>query len=238
MIGLVALAPIALTVWLVSYLFSLLVANRFTRFVAEWLLKLWPFEADSRLRTAIARVLAFLLLALAVLLLGHFVRSLLGRRLYRLGEQVLERIPFVNRVYLFIRQIAESVLAQRKTLFREVVVVEYPRPGLYSIAFVTAHVPSEFAAPMGVPGEGELLALFVPTTPNPTSGFLIFARESQVRRFPAGTSDAMSLILSGGTIYPGSTTDLSRPRLIDLLQETAEDAGPRESPKPPAAPGS
>lgn len=229
-IGLIALAPLALTVWIVSYLFSLLVTNRFTRTVADLLLKLWPFEADSRIRLVLARVLAFLLLAAAVFLLGFFVRSLLGRRLYRLAERVVERIPGVNRIYLFIRQIAEAVFAQRKTLFREVVMIEYPRAGLHSLAFVTAHVPPEFAEPMGVPGNGRLLALFVPTTPNPTSGFLLFVRESEVRRFPAGTSEAMSLILSGGTIYPGAPSDLPRPRLIDLLQDTAADA---DAPPPP-----
>jgi len=218
-IGIVALAPLALTLWIVVFLFRLLVANRFTKFVAEQLLRLWPYEAGSQVQEILARITAFLLVTLGVILLGFAVRGLLGRRLYRLGERVLEGIPVVNRIYLFIRQVAEAIFTQRKTLFREVVLVEYPRPGLFSLAFVTAQVPDDFRAHMPTPGSGRLLALFVPTTPNPTSGFLIFAYESQVRPCPASTAEAMSLIFSGGTIYPGGAAHAPRPRLLDLLQE-------------------
>lgn len=237
-IGIIALAPIALTVWIVLFLFRLLVANQITRFMARQLLRLWPYETGSQVQEVIARIVAFLLIVAGVTLLGFAVRGLFGRRLYRLGERLLERIPVINRIYLFIRQVAEAIFTQRKTLFREVVFVEYPRPGVFSIAFVTAHVPDEFLAHTPFSGEGRLLALFVPTTPNPTSGFLIFAYESQVRRCPASTADAMSLILSGGTIYPVGAPDLPRPRLLDLLQERADDAAPPgPPPAPPPSPG-
>jgi len=229
-VGILALAPIALTAWIVVFLFRLLVANRFTKFVAVQLLRVWPYETGSQVQEAIARVTAFLLVALGVVALGYAVRGLLGRRLYRLGERVLEGIPVVNRIYLFIRQVAEAIFTQRKTLFREVVLVEYPRPGLFSLAFVTAQVPDNFRAHMPTPGTGRLLALFVPTTPNPTSGFLIFAYESQLKPCPANTAEAMSLIFSGGTIYPGGAADAPRPRLLDLIQESAGTEAPPNAP--------
>ncbi len=238
-IGLIALAPVAFTIGILAYVFRLLVANRFTEWTAARLLRLWPLDVSSTWRgwalERLAQFTAFLLILLGVALLGFFVRSLFGRRLYRLGERVIEGIPVVNRVYLFVRGVAEAVFAQRRTLFREVVIVEYPRPGLYSIAFITAHTPEAFRHE--VTGEKEsLLALFVPTTPNPTSGFLVYAPESRVRRLTMSTAEAMSLILSGGTIYPGGDLSASRPRLLDLLQEKEADMKsprPVELPTPP-----
>jgi len=239
LIGLIALLPVALTLGILAYAFRLLVANRFTDWVAGQLLRIWPIEVSETWRTwsleRLAQFTAFLLILLGIVILGFFVRSLFGRKLYRTVERVIEGIPIANRVYLFIRGVAETVFAQRRTLFREVVMVEYPRHGIYSIAFVTARTPAEFRDEITDDRE-PLLALFVPTTPNPTSGYLVFVPENRVRRLTISTAEAMSLILSGGTIYAGSEPVAARPRLLDLLQEGAEPSPNAASPASPTPP--
>ena len=240
LVGLVALAPVALTIGILTYVFRLLVANRATNWIAARLLRLWPLELSTDWRTwvlqRLAQLTAFLLILLGIVALGFFIRSVLGRRLYRIGERLLESIPVVNRVYLFIRGIAESVLAQRRTLFHDVVCVEYPRPGIYSIAFLTAEVPPKLAREL-TDSDEPLLAVFVPTTPNPTSGFVVYARAHQVKRLSLSTAEAMTLILSGGTVYPGGGDITPRPRLLDLIQ-MGEGGTPPATHLPAAPPSS
>lgn len=216
--GLILLAPVALTFIIVNWLFNMVVTTPPAKLLAANLRRILPsgMVASGYIETLI-QALVFILVLIAVALLGFVVRSLIGRRLYNVADRILARIPFINRIYVFIRQISESLVTQRDNLFKEVVLVQYPRKGLYSMAFVTAKVPKDFRRKFGKDKEDdEFIALFVPTTPNPTSGFLIFARREDTIPLALDMTAAMKLILSAGALYPG--TDAPDIKPVSLLE--------------------
>lgn len=139
-----------------------------------------------------------LLLTLAIVLVaGASARSFLGRRLVSLGERLIDRVPVARSVYRASREIVETATLSRSQVFREVVMVEYPRPGIYSYGFVTAYVIRE------TEGNGERLAhVFIPGPPVPTTGALVAVPESQLLPLDLSVEEALKLILSGGMVSP------------------------------------
>lgn len=221
MIGLILLTPFVIAALVFNWLFRFLINNPLFGFLDARLRLLLPAAMlESGYEKIILKVLVLLLVLLFLFLVGFVVRSLVGRRLYKTGDRLLGRIPIFNRIYLFVRQISESLITSRETLFKEVVLVEYPRRGLYSIAFVTAATPASFrrSIPPGPEGEDPFLSLFVPTTPNPTSGYLIFAPRRECIPLPIELSDAMKLVLSGGVLYPGADLAANQPDLLEKLE--------------------
>ncbi len=219
-VGLVLIAPIVITGFIIHFLIKLVADNALTRFITDLLFRLFP-EAirDGTVKFILGQVISVLLVVIALFLIGFFVRSYFGRHLYRLGEKLLVRIPVFNKIYIQIRHISETIFSQRQTMFKEVVLVEYPRKGLYSVAFVTSSVPSGFARKLPHDGpETDFAALFIPTTPNPTSGLMIFAPRTDLVVLPISVSDAMKLIISGGAVYPGDEDVDNRPTLLDKLE--------------------
>lgn len=214
------IAPIAITGFIIHFLIKLVAGNSLTRFLTDLIFRLFP-EAirDGSVKVFLGQLIAILLVLAALFLIGFFVRSYLGRHLYRLGEKVLVRIPVFNKIYIQIRHISETIFSQRQTMFKEVVLVEYPRKGLFSLAFVTSSVPAKFARAMSHDAtETDFAALFIPTTPNPTSGLLILAPRSDLVTLSISVSDAMKLIISGGAVYPGDEDVDNRPTLLDKLE--------------------
>lgn len=173
------------------------------------------------------RALILILIAVALYLIGLLTRNFLGRRLYGLGEKILINMPLVKGIYLPVRQISESLFTQRKTLFKEVVLVQYPRKGLYSMAFVTAEVPANVAEDMGKKKE-PCVSLFIPTTPNPTSGLLILVPRSETIPLSMPVADALTFIMSAGAVRPGRPDDL-RPTLLDKLESWLKHDGDSET---------
>ncbi|HIE10484.1 MAG TPA: DUF502 domain-containing protein [Kiritimatiellae bacterium] len=203
LVGLVLSVPVVLTVVIVNGVFRF-VTNR----LLPETLRGGPYELAFRLG-AVATVL------LALFLIGLLTRNFVGRKLYHLADRLLQAVPVINKVYISIRQISEALVAQRQSVFQEAVLVEYPRRGIFSVAFVTAQVPPKISGELK---EGEdCVALFVPTTPNPTSGMLILAPRSEVRRLPMSVADAMKLIISAGTAFPGEAGP-GQPNLLDKLE--------------------
>ena len=141
-----------------------------------------------------------------IYLAGLFASNVLGRRLVRYGESQLSRVPLFRYLYTGIKQILESFSAPRKAGFLQVVLVEFPRKGIRSIGFVTNESSDE-------PGK-KLLSIFVPTSPNPTSGFLEIARENEVIRTDISVDDALKMVVSAGK--------LSHKEVIDRLSEIAD----------------
>jgi uncharacterized membrane protein len=206
-LGLALIAPVGLT---------LIIANWLFRFFTGFLLPRALHDSGHELPLRIA---ALLLVIVVCFLVGSIARSLLGKKLYRIGDRILAGLPGLNRIYIHIRHISEVLIAQRQALFKEVVVVEYPRKGIFSIGFLTARMPPELDRQMRGPGAGgELVSIFVPTTPNPTSGLMILVPRSDVRSLPLNVAEAMKLIISGGAVLPGQDTVDQRPTLLDKLE--------------------
>lgn len=167
-----------------------------------WKVFVW---VDGILGKLIARYLGynipgvgFVATVVAVWFIGLLASNFIGRRLIALGEWILRKIPLVNKIYIGVQQIASVMLREKRPVFQRAVMIEYPRRGVYSVAFVTNRTETEFP----VEGEKMLVTLFLPTTPNPTSGFLLIMPEDDVIDLSMSVEEAIKLIISGGSVLP------------------------------------
>ncbi len=133
-----------------------------------------------------------------ILLVGWLTSSILGRRVLSLNDWVFSRMPLVRSVYRTVKQIMDAVLQQGSAAFQQVVMLQYPRPGLWALGFVTGRIKGEMGDRAGQP----LISVFVPTTPNPTSGVLIFAPEQELVMLSMPVEDGIKLVISGGVVIP------------------------------------
>lgn len=152
-----------------------------------------------------------LVLALAVLVAtGALAANFLGRRLVAAGEAVLRRVPVVRSVYGAVKQVAETLFSSRGDSFRKVLLVEYPRRGCWTLAFLTGAAAPEIERRAGEP----MVSVFVPTTPNPTSGFFLMLPRREVVELDMSVDEGLRLLLSMGVVAPGPGAQVApRPRL-------------------------
>ncbi len=185
--GFFTLLPIALTFALVSVSF---------RMVKSWL---EPFQAliEGTPFDSIPHVEIIMALAI-VFAIGAIMRVFILRSIVHTIEQLIVKIPLVRPIYSSIKQLVFAFGAQDKTSFKKVVIVEYPRIGVYSIGFLTSELPREVSPQPDV----RFFSVFIPTTPNPTSGFFVVLKESDVRVIDLNRQEAMALVISGGIILP------------------------------------
>lgn len=140
--------------------------------------------------------LGLVLMLVGLYLLGAFTANVLGKRIFGFGERILTALPLVRGIYTSSKLLMESMVSQGNSQFSRVVIVEYPRRGLFTVAFVTNESVREL-------GDGEkLTAVFVPTTPNPTSGFMLLVPESDLIATPFTVEEGVKLVVSGGLIAP------------------------------------
>ncbi len=227
LLGLALITPLAVTLLIVNFLFQFINQNAFLTSLSRILPETMR---DSGYELVVAQILALLIAVMLLFLIGFSVRSFFGKRLYHVGEKILERIPVINKIYIWVRQISEAFLAQRQTLFKEVVLVEYPRKGLYSVAFVTAPVAPDLEDQLKRDDAGNHVSLFIPTTPNPTSGLMIIAPRRDLQPLDISVADAMKLIISAGAVYPGTGIVDDRPTLVDKLEAWISKDGKTEAP--------
>ena len=192
--GLLVLAPLAVT-WLVfSYLFER-VGGGFRRYF-------FFFVPDKLLEYAalglVWNVLATVIVLAMITALGYLSRYFLSQYFGGLAERFIQSIPGVNTVYNTVKQIVDTFSSQHRNLFSKVVLVEFPRPGVYTVGFLTNRPKGELQARI----PGERWAVFVPTTPNPTSGFLLLLPRDQITELEMSVGEGMKLIISGGTVIP------------------------------------
>ena len=132
-------------------------------------------------------------------LVGALAKGFLGRRILQFGEQIVERTPVVRSIYNGLKQIVETIFNQSGTSFQQACLVEYPRKGLWAVAFVATDTRGEIPGKIGEP---DLISVFLPTTPNPTSGFLLFVPRRDVRLLDMSLEEAAKLIISAGLVTP------------------------------------
>jgi uncharacterized membrane protein len=191
--GLVIAGPLAVTASLVFW---------FIDTVDEWVKplippSLWP---DTYLPVRVhgtGVVLAFF----GLTLLGFLAANLAGRTLLRVGENLLDRMPVVRGIYKSMKQIFETVFAQNGTSFRTAALVEFPSPGMWSIVFLSSSPEGALAA--ALPSQ-KMISVFLPCTPNPTTGFWFYVPEDKIIELDISPDDAFKLIMSAGLIQPKS----------------------------------
>lgn len=135
-----------------------------------------------------------------IILVGMATTNIIGRKIAGYWESLISKIPLLSKIYITVRQIADAFIKteSRKTIFKQVVLLEYPRPGIYSIGFVTSFGKGEISRVLGQ----NLLHIFIPTTPNPTSGFLVVVPEDQVIPLEMSVEEGLKLIISAGVLIP------------------------------------
>jgi len=188
--GLVVAAPIGLTVYITTW---------FVDLVDTWFVPLIPapYQPDRYLPFEIpglGLLIAFVLLTL----LGALTANIFGRAILSFAEGLVDRMPVVRSIYGAIKQIFETVVSQSTTSFRDVGVIEYPRKGIYTIVFVTSQTPSQIGDHVG----RDLISVFLPTTPNPTSGFLLYVPREDVTILDMSIEEGAKLIISAGLVEP------------------------------------
>jgi uncharacterized membrane protein len=143
--------------------------------------------------------LGFLSVILIILLTGIFAGNFFGGTIIAWMESVVFRIPLISRIYIAIKQLSEVFLKQERTVFKRAVLIQYPRPGIYVVGFVTSSW--RFKDENG--NEKTFVNIFLPTTPNPTSGLFLMVPEAEVMPFDYTIEDALKLVISGGAVLPG-----------------------------------
>ena len=187
--GILVWLPIGVTIFLVRILISLL--DRTLVLIPQ------KYQPEELLGFAIPG-LGILLTIVILLVTGVLAANIVGRSMVGLWESVLERIPVVRSVYSAAKNFAEMVFSDSSQSFKKVLLIEYPRKGLYSLAFQTSSVLGEV---QGRTGE-DVICTFVPTTPNPTSGFIIIVPRKDVIELDMEVDEALKMIISLGVVIP------------------------------------
>lgn len=188
--GLLVLTPSVVTFWILLRLF-----RWFDNILGKWYVRLFQ---DIGFKTTYYPGLGALTLAIIIIITGYLARLYAVKKLLELWEKLINYVPLFNRIYLAIRQISDSFATGEGLIFQRPVMVQYPRPGIYSIGFVTRDCKAPFCNIIG----GEVSSVFIPTTPNPTSGVIIFIARSELIPLNMTVEDAMKLIISAGKVTP------------------------------------
>lgn len=184
--GLLLWTPIAITVWVIT----------------------WVFDAlDNVLPVALRSEVLFgvhvpgfgvLVVVLFILITGFLAANLIGQKLLEVWEGVMRRIPLVRSIYSSVKQVSDTILSPNGQAFRQAVLVQYPRHGSWTIGFLTGTPSAEVAAQLPV----DCVSIYVPTTPNPTSGFFLMMPRAEVIELSIGVDAALKYVVSMGTVPP------------------------------------
>jgi uncharacterized membrane protein len=175
------------------------------------LLLIWAFNqtdailGDVLYRIFKVRILGLGLITLLILttLIGILAHNYLGRKLIAFGDNLLHRIPILSNIYSLTKQITETLTKTDKNSFRQVVLVEYPRRGIFTPGFLTSDAPSDANSKTG----RKLLSVLIPTVPNPVTGFLIFVPEEEVILLDMSIEEGFKMIITAGVIQPKENHD-------------------------------
>ncbi len=194
--GLIVIAPISLTIWLIWSAIGL---------IDSWVLPFVPDAYNPALFIARyfniqvdVRGIGVVFFLVFTVFVGWLAKGLIGRSLLRWSEQLVQSLPVIRSVYGGLKQITETVLAQGSSSFEKACLIEYPRRGIWAVAFISTDAKGEIARH----AETSMVSVFLPTTPNPTSGFLLFIPKEDVFMLDMTVEDAAKLVISAGLVYP------------------------------------
>lgn len=222
--GFLVVIPLATTIWL-TITISIWVVNFLTKIPKQ----LNPFDGFHPILVNLLNFLVGLTVPLvSILLIGLMARNIVGRWLLNFGENLLQAIPLAGAVYKTLKQLLQTLLQDSNEKFRRVVLVEYPRPGVWSLAFVTGTGTTEMKAKLP---ETSILSVFIPTTPNPTTGWYAIVPESEAIDLSMSIEDAFKILLSGGIVSPEPSQLLSlKPKSGSSVESLLSSQQPRPIP--------
>jgi uncharacterized membrane protein len=188
--GIVVSAPVGITIWLI-WLFIAFVDNTVVPIIPG------AYNPSDVLGVSVPGI-GVIVVLIVVTFIGFMVTNFFGRFMVRFGERVVSRVPVVRTIYGVLKQIFDAVLAQSEGAFREVVLIEYPRKGIWVIGFITSNTEGEVQRVT----PNDMVNLFLPTTPNPTSGFLLFVPREDCIVLNMTVEEGVKLVISGGIVSP------------------------------------
>lgn len=191
--GLIICAPVAITIWLTW---------TFIHWADSWVKPYIPsrYNPESYLQFAIPGF-GLLIAVVSITVVGFLGKNLIGRSIVSFSESILHRMPLVRSIYKSLKQIFETVLKEESTSFKKVGLIEYPSPGLWSLVFISTDVQGELEVRFNELGQA-MVTVFLPPTPIPTAGFLLFVPREKVIMLDMSTEEAAKLLISGGLITP------------------------------------
>jgi uncharacterized membrane protein len=195
--GLLVWLPLAITIWVLAQILDV-VNGVFGSMLAALALVLPSSLREGILELRHVPGLGLVILAAGLLTTGVLVANIFGQWLLRQWDRLLSHIPIVKSIYSSVKQVSDTLFSSSGNAFREAVLVEYPRAGAWTIAFVTGTPSGEVACHL----DGEHLSIYVPTTPNPTSGFFLIVPKADVKPLQMTVDEALKYIISMGTVAP------------------------------------
>ena len=205
--GLLVLTPIVVTVYIFFLLFS-----KVDGLLGGKLVELTGKRIPG---------LGFVAVILLILFVGVVARNFLGKKLIRLGENFMNRIPLINRIYSAVQQLSQAFFSGKRAVFQKAVLIEFPQKGSYCIGFQTSETRGEIQRQT----EKELLSIFLPTSPNPTSGYLLFVPKEKVYTLQMTIEEAVKLVISAGSVLPEDRVKLGEEGAEVLEEKRKADPG-------------
>ena len=192
--GIISIIPVYITYWIIEQIF--LIVSIPGKNIISYFTSLFNFSNDINIKliTITEYMLGFILTIMFLFFLGLIISNVVGKKIYSYFETLLNSIPIVNKVYSSIKQIISTISIDNKKSFKKVVMIQYPRKGLWTIAMVTGESTNK--------NKKEFYTLFVPSTPNPTTGYMIIISKEDVVNTDLSVEDATKVILSGGLVTP------------------------------------
>ncbi len=205
--GLLVWLPLAITIWVLSWLLGVL-DGMFT-----WLLGLTTAvlpASTHALIAALAKIpgLGVIVMVAGLILTGVFVANVIGQWWVHQWHRLMHQIPIVKSIYSSVKQVSDTLFSTSGNAFREAVLVQYPREGSWTIAFVTGKPGGEVAVHL----PGEYVSVYVPTTPNPTSGFFLMMPRADVVSLKMSVDEALKYVISMGVVSPGAAAERAAAR--------------------------
>jgi uncharacterized membrane protein len=195
--GLLVVVPVAASVLILLGIFT---------WVTDFML---PDSLRQQMLTPLYRIIALTLFVVFTIFVGRVTRLVMGKKMVSATESLITHVPLLNKTYGFMKEISQTLLSGKKTMFQRVVLVEFPRPGMYTIGFVTSETGGEIQEKR----HETLINVFVPATPNPTSGILLFVPREELIDLGMSVAEGMKMIISCGSVMPPYAPKTQQPAL-------------------------
>ena len=220
--GLIALAPVVITAYILWLIF-------FT--IDNWLAGLYRMVPWLTIDGKPVPGIGFVSVIIIILLAGVVARNLVGGQLLRVAEQQLVKVPMVRGIYVAVKQISKAFFGSNGAIFRRVVMIPFPTRGIYAIGFLTADAAPEIRRM----ADDEMVSVFMPTTPNPTSGYLLIVNRRDVVELSMTVEEAMKLVISGGAVVPEERVGEFVKRQAERMTPAVDEEQPESTPSSTAS---
>ena len=190
--GVAIIFPVAITIIIVRYLVVKINSLMLSPLVNS--LRDNPYL--TKYSITIAKLLIFVFAIMLIAIIGRAARIIFFRRIFGFGEKIFVKVPMIGKIYSVTKEIGSAFLGQGKAFFKKVVIIEYPRKGIYSIGFLTGEETGRIKDTVGK----DLYSVFLPTTPNPTSGFFLLLPKEDVKILDMSVEEGMKIVVSSGAV--------------------------------------